>query len=320
MLSSIRESRRILCFVTDALGVLLLAGTLAAQSGTLTDDAFLSSNPPTQLLNLNGQGIALFVAGSSCALHSGTATAYVKFQLQSSLPSPVSAASVVKATLKLFVSPASNPSGAIDIYPITNGWTESTLIPSSPPVLTVTPFALGVPLTRDGSFLIVDVTQLVRSWLNGPVNGGTDNNGIALSPHTATTCAVFDSKEGIVTSHEPRLEIVLANAGPQGPAGPSGTSGFANFSCPAGQSITDFDSAAHPVCGSTTSGGGGSQLDSDGDGIPDALDPCPLSPNLNFNGGSYCPATVYDVNTVSVAPGAMVFRGMYRSRISPGPR
>jgi hypothetical protein len=50
----------------------------------------------------------------------GTTTTFLKFQLQSSLPPTVAAANVSKATLKLFLSPATHPTGAIDIYPITS--------------------------------------------------------------------------------------------------------------------------------------------------------------------------------------------------------
>ena len=65
-------------------------------------------------------------------------------------------------------------------------------------------------------------------------NGGFVNDGVALLPHTSSTYVVFDSKESIVTSHEPRLEIVLVNSGPQGPAGPQGPQGVQGLQGPAG--------------------------------------------------------------------------------------
>jgi N-acetylneuraminic acid mutarotase len=198
------------------------------QSGTVTDDGFVSTNSTTQAVNLNGQGIVLVVAGSSAMVGSaqvGTTKAYIKFQLQSSLPPNVAAANVEKATLKLFLSTATNPSGAIDIYPVTSSWTESTLSPSSPPAIASTAFATGIAVGKANSFLVVDVTQLVKEWLNGPSNGGIANDGIALVADASTSYVVFDSKEGIVTSHEPRLEIVLTNTGAQGPVGPQGPQG-----------------------------------------------------------------------------------------------
>lgn len=210
--------------------LLLLPSRVTGQSGTVTDDGFLSTNSTTQKLNLGGQGISLIVGGASSMAGSplvsvGQTTTYIKFQLQSSLPQNAAVANVTKATLKLFLSPSFAPSGAIDIYPVTSTWTESTLTTSSPPTLATTPIASGVPIGSDLSFVVVDVTALVQEWLNGPANGGIANDGIALVAHTSATYAVFDSKESIVTSHEPRLEIVLANTGLQGPAGPQGAQG-----------------------------------------------------------------------------------------------
>ena len=102
----------------------------SAQSGAVSDDGFLSSSSATQQFNLNGQGIVLIVAGSSATVGSasvGTTKTYIKFRLLSSLPTTGAARSVAKATLKLYLSPGTNPSGAIDVYPATNSWTESTL-------------------------------------------------------------------------------------------------------------------------------------------------------------------------------------------------
>jgi hypothetical protein len=96
-------------------------------------------------------------------------------------------------------------------------------------------------------------------------------------------------------------------AGAQGPVGPSGASGYANFSCPSGQSITGFNSVSQPVCTAGTGGGGGGGgiLDTDGDGIPDAVDQCPTTANLTYLGVSYCPSTLYDVLKGVVSLGAV---------------
>ncbi len=218
------QPHKILCLAVFAATPLLLPLRASAQSGTVTDDGFLSSSAATQLVNVNGQGVVLIVGGSSATVGAasvGTTKTFIKFQLQSSLPGGVAAANVAKATLKLYLSPGTNPSGAIDIYPIISAWSESTLNASSPPALASTAFATGISAGKANSFLVVDVTQLVQEWLSGSL----ENDGIALVAHTSTTYVVFDSKEGVVTSHEPRLEIVLANSGPQGPAGPQGAQG-----------------------------------------------------------------------------------------------
>ena len=96
------------------------------------------------------------------------------------------------------------------------------------------------------------------------------------------------------------LMAQAGSAGPQGPPGPSGALSLASFSCPDGQSVTGFDGAAHPVCAGASAGGGGGASgiqDTDGDGIPDAVDQCPLFANPPVNGApSPCPANVYQVN------------------------
>ncbi|HWZ54578.1 MAG TPA: DNRLRE domain-containing protein [Verrucomicrobiae bacterium] len=200
----------------------------AAQSGTVSDDAFVSSNPRTQILDLNGQGISLIVAGSSATVggqHVGATTSYIKFQLQSSLPPGTAAANVSKATLKLYLSPGTSPTGSIEIYAVTSPWTESSLNVGDQPTLAAAPFATGIPVTEGNSFVVVDLTQLVQEWLNGTANGGIDNDGLALVANTSSSFAVFDSKESIVTSHEPRLEMVVTDQGSQGPAGAAGPQG-----------------------------------------------------------------------------------------------
>jgi hypothetical protein len=60
--------RRMLWLVVFVAAPLLLPARAAAQSATVTDDAFLSSNSATQQFNLNGQGIVLVVAGSSATV------------------------------------------------------------------------------------------------------------------------------------------------------------------------------------------------------------------------------------------------------------
>jgi hypothetical protein len=239
-------------FALSTVAILLLPMRVAGQSGTVTDDAFLSSNATTQLLNLNGQGGSLIVAGATATvgtLHPGTTKTYINFQLSSSLPPATAAANVSKATLKLFLSPGTNPSGAIDIYPVTSPWTESTLA-TSPPNLSSTAFATGVAVGKTDQFLVVDVTQLVQQWLEGSANGGLNNDGIALLADTSTTYAVFDSKESIFTSHEPRLEIVLVNSGPQGAQGVPGPPGP-----PGPGSVTQINSGPGLIGGPITTNG-----------------------------------------------------------------
>ena len=63
MTNTMALSMKTLWFSVLAAALLLLPSRAAAQSATVTDDAFLSTNSTTQSVNLNGQGISLLVAG-----------------------------------------------------------------------------------------------------------------------------------------------------------------------------------------------------------------------------------------------------------------
>ena len=89
MRNRIALSTRILWIPILAATLLLLPSSVSAQSATVTDDAFVSTNSTTQVVNLNGQGILLLVAVSNATVgstHVGTTKSFIKFQLQSSLP------------------------------------------------------------------------------------------------------------------------------------------------------------------------------------------------------------------------------------------
>jgi hypothetical protein len=54
-----------------------------------------------------------------------------------------------------------------------------------------------------------------------------------------------------------------------------------------------------------TGGGGTPPVDSDGDGIPDAVDQCPAIANTTYAGLSYCPVSLYDVVQRRIPVGAI---------------
>lgn len=91
--------------------------------------------------------------------------------------------------------------------------------------------------------------------------------------------------------------------GPAGPQGPSGVTPLTGFLCTPGKALIGFDGTTQPVCDTVSSAG---PLDSDADGVPDALDSCPSVPNLLYNGGSYCPVAIYDIRLGTVGAGATV--------------
>jgi len=71
-------------------------------------------------------------------------------------------------------------------------------------------------------FIDVDITALVQDWASGYL----DNHGLALrAVESGAVHVVFDTKESMLTSHSPELEVALAGAGAPGPPGPEGPPG-----------------------------------------------------------------------------------------------
>jgi len=215
----------------------------------------------------------------------------------------------------------------IDITPLVQGWVNGT-IPNNGVALALTSTSGSFSfdskesaLTANGPELEIALVSQGPQGAAGP-QGSSGPPGIQgpSGPQGATGPAGMKGDIGATGAQGPQgspgpegaqgppgVAGPVGPPGPQGPIGPSGTAGYANFSCPSGQSIVGFNSVAQPVCSSTTGGGGGSgQLDSDGDGIPDNVDPCPFLANKTFNANSYCPSTIYLVNQGATQPGYLV--------------
>ena len=151
---------------------------------------------------------------------SATNTVYLKFKLTPTLPIGTAGSDVSKATLKIYVGNVSVP-GTIDVVQVADNWNEKTITARTAPALAdLLATGVSVDASRKGQFLLIDVTNAVKNWLN------TSNNyGLALVGHDAAS-VTFDSKENSQTSHEPELIIALnSRMGPQGPQGPQGEQG-----------------------------------------------------------------------------------------------
>ncbi len=206
------------------LAAALLSVFAGAQEAPPSDDTFVSNSTPTK--NYGASILEVIGAGT---------TTYLKFNL-SGVPA---GAIVSKATLRVFVD-AVVVGGQFDVYnlPSTPTWSESTLKYNTPPPQLGTSATGGHPITVTASsintFLLIDITSTVQGWLNTP----SSNNGVALALVGGTGYFSIDSKEGLLTSHEPDVEIVLngpAGAqGPQGIQGPQGMNGATGPSGPAG--------------------------------------------------------------------------------------
>jgi hypothetical protein len=195
--------RRIL-WASILMSLVLLAppGDSFAQSA-LTDDADVNC-----LLPLPGCGSGL---GLSLA---PDANVYVKFKLASTLPVGTPGAQVARATIKLYVNDV-GVAGTIDIYQAGGPWKEQTITAGNAPPLGVL-IAEAVPVQSDmkGKFLVIDVTSAVQEWLgtDGSGSGGTANYGVVLVARNGAK-ATFDSKENLLTSHEPGLNVQLKSGG-----------------------------------------------------------------------------------------------------------
>ena len=129
---------------------------------------------------------------------------YVRFDLT---PLPKDA-QINLAMLRVYVNETEAP-GTVQLHEVTGDWNERSLTAATAPALNQTAFAsLPVARVHKNSYLLVDVTQLVKDW-----QSGAPNHGIALRPDPAGQIKLaLDSKENSVTSHP--LEIEVAFEGP----------------------------------------------------------------------------------------------------------
>jgi hypothetical protein len=165
--------------------------------------------------------------------------AFVQFDL-STLPAGTTSAQIAKATITLYVSKI-NSAGALEIRPVTGNWNEYSLTYANAPVRGAVAGNSTV-VSKPATFVTVDVTALVKSWIDAP----SSNHGVAIQAATATpmTFVAIDSKENNVTSHPAALDVTLASvqgaAGPQGPQGPQGVAGPMGPQGPAGPSSVNL--------------------------------------------------------------------------------
>jgi hypothetical protein len=195
----------------------LLSLSLLAQAPPSADTFTVNSSPHTN-----------YGAWPLIAVQQGS-NGYLQFNL-SHLPAN---ASVTKATLRLFVDAVSR-SGSFDVYQLNNAWSETALNYSNAPALGSSATGgspVAITSASTNHFLIIDITPLVQQW----VSGSLPNHGVALALTTSSGAFSFDSKEAILTSHQPELIVTLTGAaGPQGPQGPQGEAGQQGPGGPAG--------------------------------------------------------------------------------------
>ncbi len=145
----------------------------------------------------------LIVQSAEIGKAGGETRAFVRFDL-SALPDGVQDTDVESATLRLWVNRVEEP-GSIDLHFVLDEWEENAL--TAEPILTTVPvgaFSIGA---EDGSgFVEVDVTELVRHWLDDPEL----NFGLALAPRRSDAIGVsMDSREVPETDRRMTIEVKL---------------------------------------------------------------------------------------------------------------
>ena len=264
--------------------ILLLAAGLAvsaqafAAEATLVADAHVNSALP----GVNSGAISNLNVG-------GGYTALLQFDL-SMLPAGVTAAQVIRATLRLYCNRV-NAAGLVTLQPVGGAWGEYSVTYTTLPALGTA--IQTVPLTQAGTFVTIDVTTLVQGWISAPAT----NNGVAL---TAATAAVqFDSKENDLTGHAAALDVTLA-AGPAGPIGPQGPLGFTG---PAGatgpQGPQGLAGVAGPQGPAGVQGSAGPSGPQGPTGLPGTAGTtgAPGSPGMVYH-GAYASTTIYAIGDV----------------------
>ena len=72
-----------------------------------------------------------------------------------------------------------------------------------------------IPVTTTGSYLVIDVTGLVKYWIDNP---GQSRIPVGVQRRNSSSNISLDSKENATTSHPAELDITLEEpAGPQDP-------------------------------------------------------------------------------------------------------
>jgi hypothetical protein len=195
----------------------LLPAAAFAQSVPLTQDSYVLPGTAgnygiQQTINLGG---------------SNAFQGLVQFDL-STLPAGTTAANVGKATLVLFAKTVT-AGGTINIGTANGSWTESGVNGNNAPTAG-TAVASGVSVSTAESFLYVDATNAVKSWITTPAS----NNGFIITPNDGVLNIAFDSKESTSTSHPAVLEVTLIAVGAPGSTGATGPTGATGAIGPTG--------------------------------------------------------------------------------------
>jgi hypothetical protein len=197
-------------------------GQSDATEAILTDDATVAVAKPANSSRMPARTLRVLGPLNSRSERNS----YLKFDF-SPLPAGTTGTNIDQATLILYAS-AVRKTGTFDVVAVNGAWTESAVTSATvPPVNGV--IATGVEVLKN-DFVTVDLTGLVRDWVDGVVT----NYGVALIPNTSAVDAQFDSKETAEGSNPARLIITIVDAGANGVMGSTGAQGLTGSAGPTG--------------------------------------------------------------------------------------
>jgi hypothetical protein len=219
------QSRILYLPLAGGLAALVLAPAPQAVEVPVRDDSYIELNSPH---DPHGYEETLIVEAGP----DGNSSKAVLLKLRAFskyLPAGVTADSVSKATLHLWVSRATDRSAKLKISRTDRNWLEHSVAGASAPAVLTSPPSYLVHLDPINSnvrqWYRVDLTNLVKYLLNHPEEG----SNLSMQIETNAGKVEFDSQENTATGHAAFLDITLAGptgaTGPQGPTGPQGLQG-----------------------------------------------------------------------------------------------
>lgn len=141
----------------------------------------------------------------------------------STVPHGDAAENIAKANLWLSIDSVKE-AGEFDVHAVSTLWLESTVTGATLPTASETdqdPSAQLLGEEERGRFVVVDVTEIVKTWV-----GGATNFGLVIETSAESALDVrIDSQESPIVRARPRLEVILKQAGADGPAGAQGEPG-----------------------------------------------------------------------------------------------
>ena len=232
-----QDMRKLLNGILFAMTAVAIPGAPSrADTLHVTDDAYIQADDPDK-----NEG-----SSSKIKLKDDPGTiedrvGFAKFDL-STLPSGVVAADIIKATLRMWIRKVSREGSiVVELVDASPPWDEDTLTFNNAPDSGTQTATVAIVEGDEDSIVTVDITALVKSWLNG----GT-NNGIALVP-TLDLKAEITSKEGD-EARAMEIEVVLGAGSTTSSGahlnqtqllpGAPGNSVISTATCPVGQFVT----------------------------------------------------------------------------------